>query len=162
MERLEVHGKVYEPLPVVAEGTSYSEAELTQLVETKQVPAAMIDNQWFVDRAATVKLSQTIPSEAAKRRNATSKVNRASAIKAVYATTPDEPPPHPLTTTLQASAVVACGLLVGTLLYWSDQAGIDVLALEAGVIGAADAFAGGLEPMWETWESVIKSAWYAK
>lgn len=160
LERLEVHGKVYEPISVVAEGVTYSEEELTELVQAKLVPAAMIDNQWFVDRAAVLREQQVRPSDAEKRKQVLRKVERADAIKTVYATNKPSSPHETYATSLQAGAVVACGLLVGSLLYWSDQAGVDALALEAGVWGASEAFLEGVKPVWSTWQGVFNSAWY--
>lgn len=162
LERLEVHGKVYEPLAVVAGVVSYSEEELTQLVQAKLIPAAMIDNEWFVDKLAAVQLQHTTPSDIQKRKHAAHKLKRADAIKTVYATNADTKTVQPMLVTLQASAVLACGLLVGSLLFWSDQANIDLVALEAGVFKASEAFLEGLAPVWSTWQDLGNTYIYDK
>ena len=162
LERLEVHGKVYEPVSVVAEAVSYSVEELTQLARDKVVPAAMIDSEWFVDRSAVTAVQKTHPSNAKRRTLANQKLNRAQTVKAVYATRPDNPTPHPLTRSLQAATVLTCGLLVGSLLYWSDQSGVDVLTLQAGALQASDVFIEGMKPVWSAWQSIDFNVWYEK
>lgn len=162
LERLEVHGKIYEPVSVVADVVSYSVEELTQLARDKVVPAAMIESEWFVDRSAVIAVQKTHPNSTERRKRAAQKLKRAHAVKAVYATPAASPEPEPLTRTMQATAILACGLLVGSLLYWTDEAGVDMLTLQAGAVQAGDLFLEGLKPVWSTWQSIDVGLWYDK
>lgn len=160
LERLEVHGKVYEPVSVVAESVSYSEEELIELIKAKHVPGALIDSEWFVDRVAAVREQKIRPSNANKRTHAARKVTRAEAIKTVYAERQSQAPAASHIVSLQAVAVIGCGLLVGSLMYWTDQAQLDTLMLEAGVIEAGASFVEGMQPVWEVWSEVFRFTGY--
>lgn len=157
LERLEVHGKTYEPVTAVVFDLPFDAETLQQLARAKAVRAAFIDGQWFVDRDSVWQYHQELKNAETRRRQASGKMERAQHVKLLYRS--QQAPPQRMLVWLQAATVVTCGLLVGVLFSSAYQNGVGVTQLQAGVVHAVNDISAGVAPMLSVWQELGRDLW---